>query len=169
MPAQPVSGRFYRIIFASDRDAPLRGALSPEGRFHHDGQPALYMSPSPQAAAFAIARYLRPNDPPRLLQPLHLEAAQLLDLRNPAVIRHLGLNGNEASVPWQPERQQGLPATPWRASDAARAAGADGILYAARSEPSRWHIVLFRWNGTGPRLAPDGPATPFFPNQTPAF
>ena len=46
-------------------------------------------------------------------------------------------------------------------TDAARTAGADGMIYTARSEPTRWHLVLFRWNTNGPILAPDGPAEPF--------
>lgn len=167
MPFRPVSGRFYRIVFASDRDAPLRGARSPEGRFHHNCEAALYMSPSPQAAAFAVASYLRPNDPPRLIQPLILQNARLLDLRRPTVIRHLHLQGDEASIPWQPQRALGLPATSWQASDAARRTGADGIIYAARSEPSRWHVVLFRWTTDGLHLAPDGPALPFAPDMPP--
>ena len=169
MPLQPVSGRFYRIIFASDRDAPLRGAHSPEGRFHHDGESALYMSPSLQAAAFAVASYLRPNDPPRLIQPLIVQNARVLDLRRAEVIRHLYLQGDEASIPWQPQRAIGLPATTWQASDAARTAGADGMIYTARTEPTRWHLVLFRWNTNGPILAPDGPAELFSSGHMPIF
>ena len=52
-----------------------------------------------------------------------------------------------AAVPWLPERAKGLPAATWGVSDLARASGACGMIYSARSEPSRWHLVLFRWPG----------------------
>lgn len=66
-------------------------------------------------------------------------------------------------MPWLPERSAGLPATSWRASDAVRAAGADGMIYTARSAPHRWHLVLFRWNEGSARLAVDGAALPHRP------
>lgn len=160
----PESGLFWRILPVSRLDHVLDGAAMPEGRFHHDGQPAIYLSPTPQAAAHAIAPYLRPGDPPRCAVPLRLTGAHLADLRDAAICRALGLCGDETAVPWRPERALGLPATTWRASDAARAAGYDGIRYAARSAPARWHIVLFRWNGTqGPQLRRDGAPLPFQP------
>jgi hypothetical protein len=55
-----------------------------------------------------------------------------------------------------------LPATSWIASDAARRAGADGMIYAARSDPTRWHVVLFRWNiPAGPIIRQSGSPIPF--------
>lgn len=155
-----LSGIFHRIVFEADLPNLLAGAKSPEGRFHHDGQPALYLSPTPDAAGHAIAAYLRPDDPARVIIALTLQNARVVDLRDPATLQTLRLDGTEASTPWQPERQQGLPATTWRASDAARATGADGMIYTARSAPSRWHLVLFSWNRV---LQPHGAATRFNP------
>ena len=143
-----LSGTFYRILFASDLPRLLQGAVTPEGRFHHDGEKALYMSPSPEAAAIAVATYLRPNDPPRVVQALTLANARVLDLRSATVLAGLGLDGAEASVLWQPQRAAGMAATSWRASDAARASGADGMIYLSRKDPARWHLVLFGWNAT---------------------
>jgi RES domain-containing protein len=154
-----LSGRFYRIVFAADIGHVLGGVLTPEARFHHSGQPALYLSPSPEAAGFAVASFVGPDDPPRVLVPVEVEGARVVDLRDAAHREALGLAGHEPSVPWQPERSAGRPATSWRASDVARAAGADGMIYVARSAPSRWHLVLFRWNeATGARVSIDGPA-----------
>ena len=144
-------GTFYRIVFTHDAPRLLDGVHSPEGRFHHSGQPALYMSPSPEAAAFAVATYLQPSDPPRVTARLRLTGARVVDLRDNDTLAALGLT-NEPSVEWQPERAQGLPATSWRASDAARATGADGMIYTSRKVPSRWHLVLFRWNQPGGAL-----------------
>ena len=153
-----LSGRFYRIVFAADLGRVLDGVRTPEARFHHSGQPALYLSPSPEAAGFAVASFVGADDPPRVLVPIRVEGARVVDLRDAAHCAALGLAGHEPSVPWQPERAEGRPATSWRASDAARASGADGMVYVARSEPSRWHLVLFRWNlPGGPVLKQDGP------------
>ncbi|MGL5011840.1 MAG: RES family NAD+ phosphorylase [Paracoccaceae bacterium] len=157
-----VAGRFWRSVFLTDVGRVLDGARSVEGRYHHDGQAALYMSPSPGFSRIAIDAYLRPDDPPRVIVPLEVRQANLADLRDPAVQQQLGLNGAESGTLWQPERAAGKAATSWIASDAARNAGADGIIYAARSDAARWHIVLFRWNvPDGPLVAQDGSPIPF--------
>lgn len=162
LPGTRVSARIWRILPAGAD--PVSPVLSSEGRFHHSGQAALHGSPTPQAAAHAVAPYLRPGDPARLVYPLALTAAHLADLRNAATLAALGLQGHEASVPWLPERTAGRPATTWTASDAVRAAGFDGLIYTARSAPDRWHVVLFRWNLPGAaNLVPDGPPIPHIP------
>jgi RES domain-containing protein len=158
----PVSGQFWRSVFETDVARLLDGARSPDGRYHHDGQKALYVSPSPEYSRIAINAYLRDDDPPRVIVPLALKEARLADLRDARTQRLLGLKGTEANVLWQPERAAGLPATSWIASDAARTAGADGIIYAARSDPQRWHVVLFRWNvPSGPHIRQSGSPLPF--------
>jgi RES domain-containing protein len=158
----PVAGRFWRSVFATHVDRVLNGAWSTEGRYHHDAQPALYLSPTPEYSRIAIDAYLRPDDAPRVIVPFDVTDALLADLRAPDVQRALGLNGTESGTLWQPERAMGQPATSWIASDAARNAGADGIIYAARSDATRWHIVLFRWNApTGPQVTQSGSPIPF--------
>lgn len=107
-----------------------------------------------------MAPYLRPDDPPRLAFPLHIRA-RIADLRDLATCAALGLQGVETAIPWLPERTAGLPATTWRASDSVRKAGADGMIYTARSAPDRWHLVLFRWNSPGAAVVrADGPPQP---------
>jgi RES domain-containing protein len=140
------SGTFWRVVFAKDAARILNGSLSDEGRYHHDRQPALYMSPTPQDARIAVDAYLRPGDPPRVIVPLQVSDATLIDIRDAATCRRLGLAGHEANVPWAPERADGRPATSWIASDAVRQTTADGMIYGARSDATRWHVVLFRWN-----------------------
>ena len=64
------SGTVWRMIFAGrDPRAPVR---SPEGRFHHSGQRALYTSLTPEGTAVAIRRYVAPGDPPRAVVALVL-------------------------------------------------------------------------------------------------
>jgi RES domain-containing protein len=163
----PHTGRFYRIVFARNAATVLDGVVTGEGRFHHDGERAIYMSPTPEGAAVAVATYVRPGDPDRLLVPLWLEAAHLADFRDPATVSALELKGGETSITWRDQREIGQPATSWLASDAARASGADGMIYTSRKVPARWHVVLFRWNEPGtPSLREDGPALAFTPRQT---
>ncbi|MFD2173312.1 RES family NAD+ phosphorylase [Rhodobacter lacus] len=128
------SGTVWRILAADragDATAPVRHS---EGRFHHDGQKALYASLSAEGAGVAIARYLAPGDAARVIVPLHITAARLVDHRgNPAL-----------SVVWQEDRAAtGAPSPTWAYSDAARAAGAQGLLYSSRSRPDLAHLVLF--------------------------
>ena len=82
-----------------------------------------------------------PSMPPLLLSPL------IYALGDPDTCAALGIELDTASIPWAPQRQNGIPATSWQASDAVRQTGADGMIYTCRREPRlRWHIVLFRWN-----------------------
>ena len=166
IPATGLSDRFWRIVFAEHADTLLAGARHPEGRFHHEGQPVLYLSPTPQAAGFAIDAYLSADNRPRQLIPLDIRGARVCDLRDRATCAALGIDPVWPSAPWLPERAQGLPATSWRASDAVRAAGSDGMIYASRTQPSRWHLVLFRWNErVGPKVEKAGPGSAFPPKQ----
>ena len=127
----PFSGTVWRMVFAGqDARAPVR---SPEGRFHHSGQRAIYTSLTPEGTAVAIRRYVRPDDPPRKVVPLTLAALSVADHRgNP-----------DLSVIWQDIRAAGASAPTWAWSDAAREAGAEGLLYASRSRPDLSHLVLF--------------------------
>ncbi len=117
------SGRLWRILLADRQGEAPEAARQPEGRFHHDGQRALYASPTREAGAVAIDSCYRAGDPPRVILPLALENARLLDFRDPETSAALGLAGDETTVNWRDDRAAGLPARSWRASDAARADG----------------------------------------------
>ena len=161
-PTRGIDGIFYRAVFADHAEQLLSGAISPEGRFHHDGQAALYLSSRVDWVAKAIAAYLRPDDPPRVVGAVTVTGARVVDLRRQAHCAAWGIDARDAAVPWLPERGRGDMATSWRVSDAVRAGGADGMIYTARSRPDRWHLVLFRWNGAGgPVLRQVGPLLPF--------
>jgi RES domain len=140
-----LDGLFYRIVPQDRAAQALALAISPEGRFHHDAQPTLYASPRPDWSEHAIRAYVRDNDPPRVICELHLTNTNVLDLRNPTHCALADIDPSLAAVPWLPERAQGLPASTWIVSDGAFASGADGMIYTARTEPTRWHVVLFRW------------------------
>jgi RES domain-containing protein len=140
-----LDGLFYRIVPTDRAAQALAPAISPEGRFHHSGQPTLYVSSRPDWACHAIKAYVRDNDPPRIICELRLTSARVLDLRDATHCAACGIDPAFAAVPWLPERARDLPASSWTVSDRARATGADGMIYTARTEPSRWHLVLFHW------------------------
>ena len=149
VPLTPVSGTFWRIVWRDRLHAVLDGVLSPEGRLHHSGHEALYISPAPQWAAMAVDAYIRPDDPPRMLVELQVTGARVADLRDPEVCQMLGISVETAGVPWQPELAEGKRPTSWNACDAVRRTEAHGLIYPARSYPERWHMVLHRWNEPG--------------------
>lgn len=125
------TGSAFRLIFAG-QDATLP-VQSPEGRFHHSGQTALYTSLSVEGCGVAIKRYLRPDDAPRHIVPFKVTLARVADLRGRP----------DASVVWQDHRIVGHPAPTWAFSDDARAAGALALMYSSRSRPDLTHLVLF--------------------------
>lgn len=140
-----IGGRFYRIVPEARRASALAPALSPEGRFHHDGQPTLYVSSRPDWAEHAIRAYVTDCDPPRVTCELEIAEARVLDLRDAAQCDDWGADPALAAIPWLPERAEGRLASTWQVSDMAREGGADGMIYTARSAPDRWHLVLFDW------------------------
>ncbi len=124
-------GPVWRAVFAGAD--PLAPVGNPEGRFHHAGQWAIYTSLTPEGCAVAIRRYLRAGDPPRVVVPLDLRPLRLAD----------GRGRVELSAVWQDIRAGGAPAPTWAFPDAARAEGAEGMLYSSRSRPDLTHLVLF--------------------------
>ena len=134
----------WRAVFAGVD--PLAPVTWPEGRFHHSGQWAIYGSLTPEGCAVAIARYLREGDPPRMVVPLQITARVLDCSGQPGL-----------SVVWQDVRAGGAVAPTWAASDAARASGAQGMLYSSRSRPDLTHLVLF----DGAAILGMGAALPF--------
>ncbi|OJY65989.1 MAG: hypothetical protein BGP16_06195 [Sphingobium sp. 66-54] len=96
----------------------------------------------------AVAPYVRPDDPPRTMWCLSVDSARV-DVRDAALWRALDIDPADSAVPWQPQLAEGICPATWTVSDGARRAGADGLIYTARSDPRRWHLVLFRWNEFG--------------------
>jgi len=143
---KPLSGRFYRLIDKARAGEILAPARSPEGRFHNDGQRAMYLSETPAGCHVAMAYYTHADSPAQALYALTLSNARILDLREPAQCARFGIDPKNTNNRWQNERAEGLPASTWVISDAARKAGADGLLSPSRSRPELTHLTLFRWN-----------------------
>ena len=156
---RPFTGRLCRIC-AEGAD-PLAFAGAPAGRFHHDHQPTLYASLSPEGAGagVALASYLSPNDPPRLIWPLHLAAPALADLRDPSACAALGIDPSDLVSRWAEAWAEGRPVRSWHASDRLRDLGLDGFLYPSRKAPEHGHVTLF----TAAGLRRDGPPARWIP------
>ena len=148
---KPLEGTFYRMIDKARAGDILAPARSREGRFHHGRQRALYLSETPEGCQAAMARYRGLTTPEQTVVPLTLTNARVLDLRDPAQCGRFQVDPSNMNLVWQDLPR---PSPTWSISDAARAAGADGLLYPSRSRPELAHLTLFRWNGPkGPRLA----------------
>lgn len=132
-----LTGTIWRIMAKENAHSPLAPARAPEGRFHHDGQVAIYTSLTAQGAGTAIQRYLADDTRPKVIVPLLVEASNLLDMRGTAE------EVQATTMVWQDNRAKGLRAPTWDVSDRARKTGAQGILYRSRTHPEYSHLVLF--------------------------
>ena len=162
VPFARIGGRFYRAVLAH-RVAHVLDPPGPvsAGRYHRPGQAALYLTPEPDWAAIAVGGYQAEDGLERMIVPLELAGAQLLDQRDEAACAALGIDRELSNVRWRPELEAGREPPSWRNADAARAAGVDGIVDRSRGIVGGWHITLFRWNGAGaPQVRVAGPAVP---------
>ncbi|MCJ2143433.1 RES domain-containing protein [Methylobacterium sp. E-066] len=165
-----VEGTFFRSVPA-DKVEHVLSPPSPEsaGRYHRLGQAALYMSPSIEWATVAVSGYIREEGRPRVVVPLVMSEAYVLDQHDEDACRSVGIDRDQSNVSWRQTLASGQEPPSWQNADAARAGGADGIVDRSRLIPGGWHICLFRWNELGgpsivvcgePRrieLRPDGP------------
>jgi hypothetical protein len=145
-----VSGRFFRSIAAGRID----GVLAPPppnsaGRYHRFGQATLYMSPKLNWAMIAVSGYIREDGQPRVVVPLMITDAFVLDQHDNEACRNLGIERELSNAPWRQALAAGEEPPSWRNADAARSAGADGIIDCSRMIPGGWHLNLFYWNELG--------------------
>ena len=148
--------------FLAEADDAVGPARSAEGRFHYDGQKALYLSLTPEGTHIASKRYFSPNDSQRGIFSIDVTDARIVDLRDNSAARALGIDTAHRACEWQDYRAQGERAPTWDISDGIRAISLDGILYASRTDPSKTHLTLFRWNTPGTaQVRHDGTVLPF--------
>ena len=139
-----VSGIFTKIAFATDEHIFLqRGASDrPAGRFNRPGQDALYLSQNFESARSALTRYVKSDDPERVVIQYNIEPCKVFDLRHPDSIDLLmSSRGN-----WQEAMENQAIPTSWEVADQIRDAGYVGLIDPSRQNPAAWHLVLFTWN-----------------------
>jgi len=102
------------------------------------------MSPTIEWATIAVSGYIREDNRPRVVVPLMVSDAYVLDQHDEDACWRLGIDRALSNVPWRPALALGQEPPSWKNSDAARAAGADGIIDRSRMIPGGWHLNLFR-------------------------
>lgn len=140
-----LSGSFVKIVFATDVDTILlRGESDrPPGRYNRVGQDALYLSRHEQSARTALTRYIKQDDPPRVIIQYKVEPCSLFDLRHPDAAELLTASRGD----WlKTYREDGIPES-WEVADRIRQLGHHGLIEPSRQTPDAWHVVLFGWNG----------------------
>ncbi len=125
---QPV----WRLVPAIYSGTPAAPARAPEGRFHHGDQTATYASLTATGAGVAMQRYLG-DGIARVMVPMHLTATRVVDHRG----------NRDLAIVWQDIRAGGAVSPTWAFSDAARAAGAQAMIYPCRTRHDLSHVVIF--------------------------
>ncbi len=151
-----VSGRFFRVLAEGEDDALGQNPQRAPGRFHRAGERALYLSPSPDAAAIAVGEHVRPGDGPRKIVAMELKDAHLLDLLDEKACALFGVAYADAASPWDRVLESGKTPPSWSVADRLRARGVAGLIDPSRRAPGAglWRITLFNWNGAiGPRVS----------------
>ncbi|SQC92379.1 Uncharacterised protein [Cedecea neteri] len=101
----------------------------------------------------AVAAHMRKDGKPRVLVPLYVEGARVLDQRDEYSCLALGINRDLSNHCWLNALQNNIEPPSWQNADRARVSNADGIIDPSRSIPDGWHLNLFRWNNLGgPRV-----------------
>lgn len=81
--------------------------------------------------------------------PLLVNDAIVVDQHDRQACEQLGIDRELSNQSWRSALEAGREPSSWRNADAARAAGADGIIDRSRLIPGGWHLNLFRWNALG--------------------
>lgn len=96
-----VSGKFFRSVLA-DRVDDVLAPPRPEsaGRYHRPGQAVLYMSSRLEWAVIAISGYIREDGRPRVVVPLIVGEAHVLDQHDEYACGLLGIDRNLSNAGW---------------------------------------------------------------------
>ena len=145
-----IRGSFFRSIVAERQGALLTKPRSSDvGRYHGPGQHALYMTPKAEWARLVADWYGKRDGYVRVLFPLMLDEAQVLDLGDVAACARLGIDPVRANLSWRGALKVGERPPSWEVADTVRSYGADGLSDRSRMFPGAWHVTLFRWNEPG--------------------
>jgi RES domain-containing protein len=161
---QPLTGRFWRAGFLDQSEKLLCPAGAPFGRWHRQGQTALYLSDSPEGCQVALRIYVSPEDPPRGIFEFQVKDAKVVDLRCEHVRKEMGISMEAIHAPWTAHVETGDSPT-WVISDRLRDLKAQGVVSPSRSQPELAHLTLFTWNAAdAPKVARVGNPLPFDPH-----
>ncbi|WP_259667041.1 hypothetical protein [Rhizobium lentis] len=94
------------------------------------------MSASAEWAIMAISVYMREDGRRRVVVPLSVGNALVLDQHAQQACERLGIDRNVSNLSWRFALTAGEEPPSWRTADAARAAGAEGIIDRSRLIPA---------------------------------
>lgn len=94
----------------------------------------------------AVSGYIREDGRPRMVVPLTVSDAYVLDQHDEHACLALGVGRELSNAQWRQALIDGQEPPSWRNADAVRAAGADGIVDRFCMIPGGWHLNLLRWN-----------------------
>jgi hypothetical protein len=145
-----VEGRFFRSVPTPRLDKVL-DPPDPKsaGRYHRPGERILYTSATFESAVAAISGYMRQDGLPRMMVPLQIGEAFVLDQHDEEACRAFGIERDLSNEPWQAAIAENREPASRPNADIARMAGAGGIIDRSRKMPGAWHLNLFYWNEAG--------------------
>lgn len=102
VPFASIEGRFYRITRADRAHLVLQPPRPMDcGRYHAPGQTALSISPTAEWARVAVSGYMGEDGLARVIFPLLVSMAHVLDLRDETACLRLGVDRERANVSWR--------------------------------------------------------------------
>ncbi|MGO4230943.1 RES family NAD+ phosphorylase [Arthrobacter sp. YAF34] len=147
-----VTGTFFRAVDPAYRDSALEGSRS-AGRYSPPGVPTLYLSSSRDGVAAAMIAHSDARTPNLEVLQLEVEADRIVDLRDHATLKSIGIDPADAAADWQEVVAAGGSPSSWRVRETLERMGARGLIDPSRKQPHLWHLTLFTWNTDGtPRV-----------------
>ncbi|RZT64024.1 RES domain-containing protein [Microcella alkaliphila] len=146
MPLRPLHGTFYRAVAPEHHASALSGSRA-AGRYSRPEQATLYLSATTRGVAAAMAAHGGMSR--KIVVPFVVTADQIADLRDSDVWAALRADPRCASASWRDALDNGDTPPSWEIRDRLEASGARGLIDPSRTQPSLWHLVLFRWNEPG--------------------
>ncbi|WIB00378.1 MULTISPECIES: RES family NAD+ phosphorylase [unclassified Curtobacterium] len=143
--APVVRGTFYRAIDPRFTQFAIAGSRT-AGRYSRADEPTLYLSSSVEGVDAALIAHRDARASALEIIELDVEAAGIVDLRDPNALERIGIDLADAMAPWQHLADAGGTPASWSVRDRLIEVGATGLIDPSRKRPDLWHLVLFRWN-----------------------
>ena len=122
------------------------GAARSGGRWNARGMPALYLSAT---HATAIAEYMQALIHPGTLTPYAVRSTAIVDLTDPDVSKHLGVDKTLLQLSWRFVRDiERRDPESWLFARDALEAGFEGMRVGSVQDGGT-NLVLWRWGGEG--------------------
>ncbi|MBT1595646.1 RES domain-containing protein [Curtobacterium flaccumfaciens pv. flaccumfaciens] len=127
------------------REFAIAGSRS-VGRYSRADEPTLYLSASVGGVEAAMVAHRDVRAETLEIVAIDVDAARIVDLRDPGTLDSIGIDLQDAVAPWQDIAAAGGTPGSWQVRDRLLEIGADGLIDPSRKSPGLWHLVLFRWN-----------------------